>query len=119
VRAFTTIYMPDATAEQLDAFVAMQLASASAETAALLREQTGHYDVRPVLDAVTAPTLLIHPRLDSVAPLEQGQLLAAGITGAELLVLESRNHIPLPQDPAWREMVAATRSFLLDAAPGQ
>lgn len=112
IRAFSTIYIPDATPEQLDSFVEMQLASASAETAARLREATGLYDVRAMLADVRAPTLVIHPRRDSVMPLDEGRALAAGITGAELLVLEGRNHIPLPQDPAWRNMLQAVRAFL-------
>ena len=61
-----------------------------------------------------APTLVIHPRHDTVHPLAEGLRLAAGIPGAELLVLESRNHIPLPQDPAFDELLAATRSFLAE-----
>jgi DNA-binding winged helix-turn-helix (wHTH) protein len=56
IRAFTTIYMPDATPEQLDSFVEMQLASASPDTAARLREATGRYDVRPVIAEVRAPS---------------------------------------------------------------
>jgi pimeloyl-ACP methyl ester carboxylesterase len=115
MQAFTTIYVPDATPKELESLIAMQLSSVSPETAALLRRATGRYDVRKLLSEVRAPTLVIHARMDSVAPLEQGQVLAAGINGAEMLVLESRNHIPLPQDPAWPEMVAATKAFL--AAP--
>ncbi len=112
MRAFTTIYMPDATPEQLESFVEMQCASASPETAARLREETGRFDMRDALAAVRAPTLVLHGRRDAVVPLADGQALAAGIPGAELMVLESRNHIPLPHDTAWREMMAATTDFL-------
>jgi DNA-binding winged helix-turn-helix (wHTH) protein/alpha-beta hydrolase superfamily lysophospholipase len=112
MRAFTTIYMPDATPEQLESFVEMQCASASPGTAARLREATGMFDVRDALAEVRAPTLVLHARRDAVVPLAEGQALAAGIPGAELMVLESRNHIPLPHDPAWGEMMAATTDFL-------
>jgi pimeloyl-ACP methyl ester carboxylesterase len=109
VTAFATLYMPDATRAQIDSFVAMQLASASAETAVRLRQAIDSLDVRDLLGSVRAPTLVVHARNDGVQPLDEARRLAAGIPGAELLVLESRNHAPLPQDPAWAELVAAIR----------
>jgi pimeloyl-ACP methyl ester carboxylesterase len=110
VAAFATLFMPEATREQIDSFTAMQLASASASTAARLRRAIDGFDVRALLARVRAPVLVVHARNDAVQPLDQARRLAAGIPGAELLVLESNNHAPLPQDPAWRELVAAIRS---------
>jgi pimeloyl-ACP methyl ester carboxylesterase/DNA-binding winged helix-turn-helix (wHTH) protein len=111
VTAFVTLFMPDATREQIEDFARMQLASASAETAVRLRRAIDGFDVRERLAAVDVPTLVIHSREDAVQPLDQARMIAAGIPGAELLVLESRNHIPLPQDPAWSALVAAIRAF--------
>lgn len=113
IRAFSTMFMPDATPAQLDDFVALQLASASGETAARLREATLRYDVRDRLAAIRAPCLVVHVRGDAVQPPSQAQELAAGIPGAELLMLEGRNHAPLPQDPAWQALIDANRRFLL------
>ena len=114
IRAFSTLFMPDASKEQIDGFVQIQLASAAPELAARLRAAILRFDVGGLLGAVQAPTLVIHARSDTVQPLDQGRLLAAGIPGAELLVLESRNHIPLPQDPAFAELIAAVRGFLAE-----
>jgi DNA-binding winged helix-turn-helix (wHTH) protein/pimeloyl-ACP methyl ester carboxylesterase len=112
IRAFSTLFMPDASSEQIDSFVQIQLASAGPSLAARLREAIGLFDVSHRLGEVRAPTLVIHPRNDTVHRLDQGLALAAGVPGAELLVLESRNHIPLPQDPAFGELTAAIRDFL-------
>jgi pimeloyl-ACP methyl ester carboxylesterase/DNA-binding winged helix-turn-helix (wHTH) protein len=109
VSAFATMFMPEASREQIDSFTRMQLASASPATAVRLRRAIDRCDVRPLLGRVRAPTLVVHARNDAVQPLDQARLLAAGIPGAELLVLESNNHAPLPQDPAWTALVAAVR----------
>lgn len=116
-KAFATLFMPGATREQIDSFVAMQHASADPETALRLRAAIDRFDVRDRLDRVRAPTLVIHARSEAVQPLDQARVLAAGISGAELRVLESINHVPLPQDPAWAELVAAVRSFFGSAGP--
>ena len=110
VSAFATLFMPEARREQIDSFVAMQIASAGAEAAARLRRAIDAFDVRHLLDRVSAPVLVIHARNDAVQPLDQARQLAAGIPGAELLVLEGNNHAPLPQDPASAQLVAAIRS---------
>jgi DNA-binding winged helix-turn-helix (wHTH) protein/alpha-beta hydrolase superfamily lysophospholipase len=110
VQAFATLYMPDATREQIDSFTTMQVASASPATASRLRRAIDSFDVRPLLPAVRAPTLVVHARSDAVQPLEQAQSVTAGISRAELLVLESRNHAPLPHDPAREALLDAIRS---------
>jgi DNA-binding winged helix-turn-helix (wHTH) protein/pimeloyl-ACP methyl ester carboxylesterase len=109
VSTFATMFMPEATREQIDSFTRMQIASASAATAVRLRRAIDRLDVRLLLARVRAPTLVVHARNDAVQPLDQARLLAAGIPGAELLVLESNNHAPLPQDPAWHALLAAAR----------
>lgn len=112
VQAFSTMFMPDATGEQLMSFVRMQLESASAETVISLRRAIAHYDIETLLPKVEVPTLVVHAQHDTVQPARQGQRLAAGIPGAELLMLDSRNHVPLPQDPAFDMLVSAVKAFL-------
>lgn len=112
VQAFSTMFMPDATADQLMSFVRMQLESADAETVVTLRRAIAYYDIEPLLHRVEAPTLVVHAQHDTVQPVRQGQRLAAGIPGAELLMLDSRNHVPLPQDPAFGRLVSAVKAFL-------
>ncbi|PWE32606.1 hypothetical protein DDZ14_09435 [Maritimibacter sp. 55A14] len=110
--AFATLYMPDATRAQLEHMAQMQLASASVEIAVALRRAIDAYDVTDILDRVKAPTLILHAREDSVHPASQSGVLSAGIPDARLHVMEGRNHVPLPQDPCWEELLGAAEAFL-------
>jgi 2-polyprenyl-6-methoxyphenol hydroxylase-like FAD-dependent oxidoreductase len=67
--------------------------SATPDTAAHLVELCDAIDVRPILTSVGAPTRIIHRRDDAVFPLAKGWALAEGIPGADLVVLEGRDHL--------------------------
>jgi pimeloyl-ACP methyl ester carboxylesterase len=43
----------------------------------------------------------LHSRDGEVHPLSEAQKLAAGIPNAELVILETANHIPLPGNAVW------------------
>ena len=51
------------------------------------------WDSRPQLASITAPTLVISGAQDPATPPEQGQVLADGIPGARLEVLEHAAHL--------------------------
>jgi len=112
VNAFSTLFMPDATSDQLAEFVKMQTETISAKNAALLRQIIDRFDVSDVLQRVLTPSLVIHAISDAVQPVAQGRILASEIPGARYVSLESRNHIPLPQEPSWAQMIAEIRQFL-------
>jgi pimeloyl-ACP methyl ester carboxylesterase/DNA-binding winged helix-turn-helix (wHTH) protein len=67
--------------------------SATPDTAAHLVELCHGIDVRPILPSIGAPTRVIHHRDDPIFPLAKGQALAQGVPGAELVVLEGRDHL--------------------------
>ncbi len=100
MKAFTSLFCPGASQEQLAGLVDMQLASTSPENAAQIRMAIDRFTVTNQLENVKVPTLVIHSRNDSVHPLSEGHKLASNIHGAELVVLESANHILLPDEPA-------------------
>ena len=52
------------------------------------------WDVRPLLERITAPTLVLHRRDNLVTPLGHAELLAERIPGAELVVLDGSDQIP-------------------------
>ncbi|NBC96402.1 MAG: alpha/beta fold hydrolase [Deinococcus-Thermus bacterium] len=113
--AFASLYMPDASAEQLAHAAEMQLVSATPEAAAALRRAIDRFDVTERLAEVQAPTLVLHAEGDAVHPLAQARALAAGIPGAELHVLAGRNHVPLPGRPEWADLVGGLEAFLAAA----
>jgi pimeloyl-ACP methyl ester carboxylesterase len=76
-----------------------------------LRLACDDIDVTDLLPEVKAPTLVIHARHDHVSPYEQGRMLATRIPGARLMTLETENHIPVPDDPAWSKLVDEIVAF--------
>lgn len=111
MKAFTTLFMPDATPEQINSIVRTQAGTISAEGAAKLRVAVDRFRVEEDLARVTAPVLVLHTQDDAIHPISQGQYLAAHLPDAEFQMLSSRNHAPLPQDPAWQVLVDAICTF--------
>lgn len=54
-------------------------------------------DIRPAIRAITAPTLVIHGAQDPVFPPACGQDIAAGIPGAQFMMIEGMGHDLPPQ----------------------
>jgi pimeloyl-ACP methyl ester carboxylesterase len=69
-------------------------------------------DVLDQLGKVSAPTLVIHTRGDLVNRFEDGRDLAYLIPGAHFVPLESKNHLLLEDEPAWKDFLVETRRFL-------
>lgn len=111
IKAFTAMFIPDATLEQTQSVVDLQSKSTTPENAVRLRTAFDQIDVSDLIGEVTTPTLVIHARNDAIHPLDQGRDLAAGITGAEFVLLESANHIILPREPAWARLFEAIVEF--------
>jgi pimeloyl-ACP methyl ester carboxylesterase len=111
-RVFTMQFMPDSTNEQWEAFDERQRRTTSPENAARIMAAAGLLDVVDIAPQVRAPTLVLHARGDRRAPLEQGRLLAALIPNAQLVTLDSSNHILQEGEPAWRRFLDEVDTFL-------
>jgi len=109
---FTSLFMPDATAEQGRWFNQLQQKTTSPENAARIRRAVDEIDVTDLLPRVTVPTLVLHCRSDAVQPFEEGRTLAAGIRGARFVALEGHNHMILEGDPGWPRFRDEVRAFL-------
>lgn len=109
---FTGLFVPDADESQIDWFNELQRISTSPENAVRFQKAFGDVDVRDLLPEVRAPTLVLHARNDARCPFEEGRRLAAGIPGARFVPLESRNHVLLKHEPAWRTLISEVRDFL-------
>jgi DNA-binding winged helix-turn-helix (wHTH) protein len=112
VEAFSALFLPDGTQEELASLAELQRRTVSAENAVRLRRMADDFDVRDLLARVEAPTLVAHARGDGVQPVSEGRRLAAGIPGARFLELDSRNHVMRPSDPAWPVFLSAMRAHL-------
>ncbi|GAA3523279.1 hypothetical protein GCM10022263_09490 [Nocardioides daeguensis] len=99
-RVFTNAFIPDATEQQMAWMDELQRTSTNTENAVCSRIARHAVDVRDLLPGITAPTLVLHAEGDRVAP-GWGPRLAAAIPGARLVMLDSRNHVLLADEPAW------------------
>jgi pimeloyl-ACP methyl ester carboxylesterase/DNA-binding CsgD family transcriptional regulator len=111
-RLFTTLFIPDASAEQMEWFDELQRVTTEPETAVRIRHARNHDDVTREAAGVGSPTLVLHARDDALAPFAEGRLLASLIPEARFVALESRNHILLADDPAWEAFRAELELFL-------
>jgi pimeloyl-ACP methyl ester carboxylesterase/DNA-binding CsgD family transcriptional regulator len=109
---FATQFMPDATAEQLRAFIDLQRASTSPQFAVRHLRAVFDIDVAALAPQVRCPTLVAHGQGDLRIPFEEGRLLASLIPGARFVPLPSRNHFLQEQDPAWAQWQSELRAFL-------
>ena len=109
---FTSLYLPEATAEQEDYYNEMQRVTTSAENAVTLQRVFGDIDVTELLGQVTTPTLVGHSTRDAVVPFESGRALAARIPGARFIAVESPNHLLLEGDPGWPKYARIVEEFL-------
>jgi pimeloyl-ACP methyl ester carboxylesterase/DNA-binding CsgD family transcriptional regulator len=109
---FTSGFMPDATAEQASWFNELQRVSTSPENAANIQITLADIDVLDRLPEITAPTLVLHAVGDRRVPYEQGRQLSSLIPNAKLVDLDSKNHLLIETEPAWKTCQAAVREFL-------
>ncbi len=111
-QAFTTMFYPGATTEQMDWFNELQRISTDPETAARILEASLDFDVEADAARVTTPTLVLHSKEDGRVPFAAGRHLASLIPGARFVPLDSRNHIPLEHEPAWGKFLNEIYTFV-------
>lgn len=110
-RLLTKRFLPEGNEEQLCWFDELCARSVSPEMAARLLVSRGEADVSDLLPLLKVPTLVAHAIGDQIAPISQGQRLAAGIPGAQFIQLDSPNHIMLEHEPAWQRFCDAVLDF--------
>jgi pimeloyl-ACP methyl ester carboxylesterase/DNA-binding CsgD family transcriptional regulator len=116
-RAFTMLFLPGGTPEQLEWFDELARVSASVDVARRLRAARDRLDVTHLAPQVRVPTLVMHARDDALVPFDEGRLMATLIPGAQFTPLESQNHVLLEGEPAWHAFVDEVHAFLGDPKP--
>lgn len=118
IDAFATMFIPGGSREQIDSLSDLQRRTTSPQNAVAIRHAVDGFDVGDLLEKISSPTLVIHASDDGVQPLEQGYRLATSIRNAEFLMLDSRNHVILPEEKAWDILFGALDRFILDSRAG-
>lgn len=111
-QVYTTLFIPESKPDQYRWFSELQRMSTSAENAVSLIRGFDSMDVTEQMPQVRSATLVLHARNDSRVPFAEGHLVASSIPHAEFVPLESRNHILLGQQPAWRQFFIEVGRFV-------
>jgi pimeloyl-ACP methyl ester carboxylesterase/tetratricopeptide (TPR) repeat protein len=111
-QAFTSMFIPEANAEQSHWFNELERVSATPENAARILAACHLLDVRDLAPRLDTPTLVLHITEDLRVPHEAGRQLASLIPGARFVTLEGRNHLLLESEPAWPRFLNEVREFL-------
>ncbi|WP_094021668.1 alpha/beta fold hydrolase [Maliponia aquimaris] len=115
--AFSLLYFPEGPLDLAEEVMQVMRRACPMDNMLAVRDAVNGANVLKDLPHIACPTLIVHSRNDTVHPLSQAQKLAAGIPGAELAVLETANHVPLPGNPAFAPFLDIVLDFLADAAP--
>ena len=110
-QVFSSLFLPDGSAEQMQAFNDLQRVSASPENAARMMSAFWNLDVRDIAPKVHVPTLVLHAR-DARIPFEEGRRVAALIPDARFVPLPGRNHLLLDAEPAFEQFLTEVEAFL-------
>ncbi len=116
-QVYTTLFIPDGTAEQVQWFNDLQRISTAPQIAAQMQAAAYELDVSVLARRVRVPTLVLHAQGDALIPFAEGRSLATLIPGAQFVPLDSRNHILLEHEPAWQQFLSEIRRFLASSAP--
>ncbi|HYY62715.1 MAG TPA: adenylate/guanylate cyclase domain-containing protein [Burkholderiales bacterium] len=109
---FSSQFIPDATLEEMRWFSDLQRMSTTPENAVRIVTTVCNIDVRAAAAGLRCPSLVLHARGDVRVPLEEGRIMASEIAGARFVVLETRNHVLLEREPAFRQFFEELRAFL-------
>ena len=114
LQVWASRFQPGGTLEHLRSWCDQQRAATSADTAVRLFQVDWNVDVREAARRINCPALILHPERDVVVPIEQGRLLARLIPDSRFVQLDSENHMPLADEPAWSRLLSEVRSFLAE-----
>jgi pimeloyl-ACP methyl ester carboxylesterase/DNA-binding CsgD family transcriptional regulator len=105
-------FQPGGTLAHLRSWSEQQRLATSSETAIDLFRVCWNADVTYTARRLRCPTLVVHAERDAVVPIEEGRSLAGLIPHCRFVQLDSENHMPLADEPAWPRLLAEVRSFL-------
>ena len=112
LQVWASLFQPGGTIEHLRSWSEQQRLSTTAQMAARLFAATFEVDVQASAQRIRCPALVINPERDALVPLDEGRRLAALIPGARFSSIDSNNHMPLPDEPAWKRLREEIDSFL-------
>jgi pimeloyl-ACP methyl ester carboxylesterase/DNA-binding CsgD family transcriptional regulator len=116
LQVWASAFQPGGTIEHLRSWCDQQRAATSADIAARLLEIGWSTDVTQAARKLKCPVLIVHPERDAMVPIDEGRLLASLITNSRFVQIDTENHMPLGDEPAWPHLVKEMRAFLSEPA---
>jgi pimeloyl-ACP methyl ester carboxylesterase/DNA-binding CsgD family transcriptional regulator len=116
LQVWASQFQPGGTLEHLRSWSDQQRAATSAEMAIRLLRIGWNVNVASTAARIKCPCLVIHAERDAVVPIAEGRTLAGLIPNCRFVQLDSDNHMPLEDEPAWPRLLDEIRRFL--AGPG-
>ena len=111
---FSSTFMPDAEPELWTAFAELLRRTTSAENALQIFDASAWVDASEAASQIDVPTLILHARDEQRVPFDEALEYASLIRHSTLVPLESRNHLLLAEEPAWKRALAEIDAFLGD-----
>jgi DNA-binding winged helix-turn-helix (wHTH) protein/alpha-beta hydrolase superfamily lysophospholipase len=105
-------FMPDAPPELWSDFAELMRRTASTENALRILLALQEVDVSRDAARLEVPTIVFHASAELRIPFEQARELATTIRGSRLVPLDSRNHLMLPDEPAWSHFLNEMEEFV-------
>ena len=116
LQVWASHFRPGRHLERLRSWCDQQRAATSAETPVRLMRISWNADVRQAARKVKCPVLIVHPERDAMVPIDEGRAIASLIPGSRFVQLDTANHMPLADEPAWSRLLDEMRSFLAEPA---
>jgi pimeloyl-ACP methyl ester carboxylesterase/DNA-binding CsgD family transcriptional regulator len=116
LQVWATAFQPGGTLAYLHSWCDQQRAATTAATAARLLRIGWNVDVSQAARKIKCPVLVVHAERDAVVPIGEGRLLAGLVPNCRFIQLDSENHMPLADEPAWPRLIDELRRFLAEPA---
>lgn len=115
MQVWASTFQPGGSLDYLRSWAEQMQLATSAETAVRLLDIGWNIDVSEAARKLQCPVLVIHPERDCAVPLAEGRLLASLIPDCRFVQVDSQNHMPLLDEPAWPRVISEISSFLTTA----
>jgi pimeloyl-ACP methyl ester carboxylesterase/DNA-binding CsgD family transcriptional regulator len=116
LQAWASQFQPGGTLEHLRSWSEQQRASTTPDMAVRLMESGWNIEVTQAARRIQCPVLCIAADRDVVTPIDEARLLAGLIPDCRFVQVDTVNHMPLADEPAWQRIVEEAQSFLAEPA---
>ena len=112
MQVWSSTFQPGGSLDYLRSWAEQMRHATAPETAVRLLDIGWRVDVSEAARKLQCPVLVIHPERDCAVPIAEGHHLASLIPDCRFVQLDSQNHMPLPDEPAWAQLIGEIGSFL-------